>query len=118
MLDKSISYKDIIMRAPRQTIESAPKPVLPEGFSFRFFEEVDEEHWARIETSVLEFNEEKAARDHFSKEFLPHLEYLKKRCLFVVNPSGLPIATANAWLEENESAALLHGLPYVRSIRD
>ena len=43
MLDKSIPYHDIIMGFQAGT--PLPQPVLPTGYSFRFFREGDERHW-------------------------------------------------------------------------
>ena len=97
MLDKSIPYKNIIMRMPYDKVQSQPEPVLPDGFSFRFFQEGDEKHWARIETSVLEFADEASAERYFTRDYLPCLDDLKHRCVFVLNRDKLPVATATAW---------------------
>ena len=56
MLDKSIEFKNIIMKIEPNKIKNIANPILPDGFSFRFFETGDEAHWARIEASVLEFD--------------------------------------------------------------
>ncbi|HHW31842.1 MAG TPA: GNAT family N-acetyltransferase [Clostridiaceae bacterium] len=95
MLDKSIPYKHVIMRLNRNTYFDEPS--LPEGFHFRFFQKGDEYHWARIETSVLEFDNEEKALAYFSRDYLYRLPELEKRCVFVINREGLPVATATAW---------------------
>lgn len=97
MLDKSIPYKNIIMRLPHARLRSLDTPVLPDGFSFRFFQAGDEIHWARIEASVLEFPDEKAAVSYFTRDYLPSIDDLRNRCIFVVNPDQRPVATAMAW---------------------
>jgi len=86
------------------------EPNLPENYSWRLFAPSDVEHWGRIETSVLEFDSQNRAINYFEKTFMPHVDELQKRCLFALNPDGLPIATANAWFTENESGrqALMH----------
>lgn len=103
MLNKSLPYKNIIMAIAPEAIQKASPPTLPEGFRYRLFQEGDEKHWARIEKSVLEFETESAAREYFETYFLPQIEELKRRCVFVVNPDGLPVATTTAWFE-NASA--------------
>ena len=103
MLDKSIEFKSIIMRLDKPASQNFGEPVLPNGFSFRFFEtSSDINHWGRIEASVLEFASEEDASGYFARSFFPHAGDLQKRCLFVLDPSGLPIATANAWFADSQ----------------
>lgn len=104
MLDKSIPYKSLIMR--REPAPLPPEPALPAGFSLRRYRPGDEVHWARIETSVAEFDDEGAARAYFAERFLPRQNLLRERCCFVCAPDGLPVATATAWEEAGER--LLH----------
>lgn len=104
MLDKSIPYKSLIMR--REPAPLPPEPALPAGFSLRRYRPGDDVHWARIETSVAEFDGEGAARAYFSERFLPRQDLLRERCCFVCAPDGLPVATATAWEEAGER--LLH----------
>jgi GNAT superfamily N-acetyltransferase len=109
MLDKSIAYKNIIMKIEHKKISEIAPPTLPKGYSFRFFKAGDEAHWARITTSVLEFESESKALEYFERMFLPHREELERRLIFVVD-GGLPIATANSWFTDNEDGykATLH----------
>ena len=77
-------------------------PLLPSGYKTRLFTEGDETHWARIETSVLEFDSANQVYDYFVKlTFL--IDDLKSRCIFVLNPIGLPIATATAWYDNGHT---------------
>ncbi|HBL83549.1 MAG: hypothetical protein A2Y17_00385 [Clostridiales bacterium GWF2_38_85] len=94
MLDKSIPYMNIIMKLQSKLISSLSGPVLPNGYTFRLYNDGDEIHWARIETSVLEFESENDACDYFTKKFIPHIDELKSRCVFVINQEGLPIANS------------------------
>ena len=118
MLDKSIPYKNIVMKLSAQRISRLESPVLPEGYSLRLFQPGDERHWARIETSVLEFSDEQRALDYFAQEFLPSLEELKRRCVFIADPKGLPVATATAWTAPAQANApdgsILPGAPVWR----
>jgi len=102
MLDKSIDFKSVIMKIECDEIKNIASPILPDGISIRFFTAGDEEHWARIEASVLEFDSVGEARDYFEKSYLPHKESLQKRCIFVLNKEKLPIATANSWFADSE----------------
>ena len=102
MLDKSIEYKNIIMKIEHNEIKNITRPSLPDGFSFRLFEAGDEAHWARIEASVLEFDSIDDAKSYFEMSYLPFKEDLKTRCVFVLNNDGLPIATANSWFADSE----------------
>ncbi|MCL2377089.1 MAG: GNAT family N-acetyltransferase [Defluviitaleaceae bacterium] len=102
MLDKDVAYKNIIMKIEHEAIQRSVQPTLPEGYSFRFFTAGDETEWARIETSVLEFDAVDDALDYFKREFLPHIELLQERCVFVVDADGMPIATATAWFANSE----------------
>lgn len=97
MLDKSIPYKNIIMEIKAEDVPLIEEPVLPPGYNFKFFEDGDEIHWARIETSVLEFDSNEEALDYFKRDYIPHQELLKERCLFIVDKNGLPVATSTAW---------------------
>ena len=103
MLDKSIEYKNIIMRIESDKILNIANPALPCNFSFRHFRDcVDIKHWSRIETSVLEFSAENDAENYFTSSYWPYLDDLTKRCLFIINQDGLPIATATAWFANSE----------------
>lgn len=102
MLDKSVKFMNIIMKMDIEKAETVSDPTLPNGFNFRLYQPNDDKHWSRIETSVLEFDTELDARDFFQKAYIPYEIELRKRCLFVLNPDGLPIATANAWYTNSE----------------
>lgn len=95
MLDKSIPYMDVLMHRKSKT--PIPKFTLPEGFTFSFYKSGDEKAWAKIETSVLEFDDEIDALLFFQKEYLPLIRELERRCLFIENPQGEKIATTTAW---------------------
>lgn len=101
MLDKSIPYKNIIMKLDHARIPSFADPILPDGFTFRPYQQGDAAHWARIETAVAEFDAEAEAQDYFIKKYLPHVDMLPSRCVFVLDAQGLPVATATAWYEDS-----------------
>src|SRR5699024_2372511 len=74
-----------------------PEYSLPAEFSIRMFEKGDESNWARIETSVGEFKNEKAALERFNKEFGPYIDEMARRCIFIENKHGEAIGTTTAW---------------------
>ena len=95
MLDKSVPYSKLYMcRKPGTPI---PAFTLPEGFKFTFFTGDDDTNWAKLETSVLEFDSEFAALLYFKEEYMPYVEELYRRCLFIENSEGKKVATATAW---------------------
>ena len=95
MLDKTIPYKNIIMR--RQASVALPQVSLPPGFTFVGYCDGDAAAWAEIETSVLEFDSVPQASMYFAAEYLPYLAELKKRTLFVRSDEGSLVSTFTAW---------------------
>lgn len=115
MLDTSIEYVRIVMEASGEKVLSAPRAVLPPGFIFRLHNgsEEDIRHWCRIETAVLEFDHEAEAREYFMKEFYPHMDEVQKRCVFILNKDGLPVATASGWFSQDPDGGVLNQLHWV-----
>lgn len=86
MVDKSIPYFNVIMK--RSAGKSIPNFILPDGYSFVWFSEGKEQQWAEIETSVEEFSNIKEALHYFQNEYLPFVNELGKRLLFIQNEEG------------------------------
>lgn len=84
------------MKIDADRIVNFCNPKLPNGFSFRSYQADNIKHWSRIEVSVLKFDTEADANDFFQRAYMPYETELIKRCLFVLNSEGMPIATANA----------------------
>jgi len=108
MLDKKVPFAKLYM------YRKAGTPIqefhLPDGFKFSMYQDGDEAHWARIETSVDEFDSEFAALMLFKTDFIPHAQELCRRLLFIENTDGTKVATANAWWSDinGERRAWLH----------
>ena len=113
MLDISLPYKGIIMKIEHDAIQRDMQPFLPNGCSFKFFSVGDEAEWARIEASVLEFDSDDDALNYFKKEYLPYIQLLQKRCIFVVDIKGLPIATSTAWFANSNEYGRQASLEWV-----
>lgn len=115
MLDKSVPYYEIIMKRP------AGLPLeqysLAKDYRFVFYQPGDEKFWAKIETAVLEFDDEDNALAYFSKTFLPYPRELEERMLFVENKDGEKIATCTAWwtYTNGQRNPLLHWLSVLPS---
>ncbi|MBO1005680.1 GNAT family N-acetyltransferase [Pseudogracilibacillus auburnensis] len=89
--------KRISVKMLRNNLLDIPQYSLPPGFRIRMFKKGDEHHWAKIEASVDEFENERAALEHFKKEFGPSLDEMSKRCVFIENQDGEAIGTTTAW---------------------
>ena len=76
---------------------SLPEYPLPGGYRFVLYADGDEADWARIETSVLEFETEFKALMYFTQKFLPFREELRRRCIFIEDSAGVKIANTMAW---------------------
>lgn len=101
MLDKSIPYKNIIMRADGMSPAFSWK--LPVGFRIKHYVPGDEKEWAAIETSVGEFDTVAEAEQYFIETYLPYPEEICSRCFFVVSPSGAYAGTCTAWYMAKEA---------------
>lgn len=97
MLDKSLPYHNIIMRADWTTVRATRPGLLPDGYSLRTFHPGDAYHWAKIEASAGEFDTAESALAYFTATYLPFEASLSQRCWFVLGQDGLPCATATAW---------------------
>lgn len=95
MLDKSVEFFRIILK--REKGNEIKEAELPSGFKFVKFQEGDEKAWAEIETSVLEFEKVQDAEKYFKENYLPYINELKRRTLFVENEEGEKVATFTAW---------------------
>lgn len=95
MLDKSLKYYDVLMK--RECGKPYVKYSLPNGYRFKLFEPGDEKYWAEIEASVLEFNSPIDALIYFQRDYLPYINELKRRCLFIETSNGRKVATLTIW---------------------
>ena len=96
MLDKSIPYIDVLMQRKKGT--PIPHFPLPEGFKYVFYKPGDEYAWAKIEMSVLEFDNEADALARF-RRFADMPTEAERRTVFIENEQGEKIATSTAWWE-------------------
>jgi GNAT superfamily N-acetyltransferase len=95
MLDKSIEhYRIILKRLPGTPL---PKAELPTGYRLVTYQEGDEQAWGEIEASVLEFETVGNAVKYYQAKFVPYLDEIKRRTLFVQKEDGEKVGTFTAW---------------------
>ena len=100
MLEKNLEFHTVIMRHPN--IRPPEVPPLPAGFSARFYRKGDGKAWARLQTSVGEFDTEEAALTCFSR-YLPFERELEKRQVYIVDDlKGAPAASATSWFSKKD----------------
>ena len=95
MLDKSIPFYRVMMK--REKGSPLKEFKLPDGFVFSLFSSGDEKEWAEIETSVGEFDTKEDALEYFQKNYLPYLNELERRCIFIEDDKGKKIGTLTIW---------------------
>ena len=110
MIDRTIKYYNFIMKL--EEIELQKSASLPSDYSFRMYEDQDEEAWAEIEYSINDFQTKEAALKYFTSKYLKYPLDLKKRCIFVLNKNKEPIGSCMAWFDEKngKNISSLHWL--------
>ncbi len=107
-MNKQIPFYDVIMKAP---MDKQLQPLaLPDGYTYKNYEDNDEEKWAELECEVGEFANKEEALAYFHRVFSPHKEQLKKRMFFILDANKNYVATASAWFKDDEKRhyALVH----------
>lgn len=108
-LDRSIPFYNTILRFDRY---EGTEIRLPQGFSFRTFQEGDEQAWARLEHEIGDFSSREEAERYFMDTYLGNPAELAKRCVFVVDENGEIAGSCIAWRDSKGtgSVASLHWL--------
>ncbi len=108
MLDKSIPYKNILMRADAFSPTFAFR--LPEGYGIRLYTPGDEREWAAVEASVGEFDSPAEAEAYFARTFLPYQGQARRRCFFILAPGNVYAGTCTAWFMslETQKPGMVH----------
>lgn len=101
MLDKSIAYKNMIMRA--EGLNPLFGCQIPEGYCIKAYDPGDEDQWSLIETSVGEFDTQAEAKAYFVQTYLPYPQELARRCFFVLAKDGAYAGTCTAWFMRDET---------------
>ena len=94
MQDRTVPHIPVVML--RRAGSAYPRCGLPEGFAICGFREGFDRAWARIETAAGEFKSPEDAVPIFHRDF-PDAALRPTRCLFALDPDGVPVATASLW---------------------
>ena len=118
MLDKSIPYKDLIMKwdGNRQCL----LPVcVPPGYRLRTWREGDQKNWARIQKEAGEFGDMTLEQTEawFLQEYGDRKEELSFRCLFAESMDGEADGVCMAWTEVATDGSLIPSLHWL-AVRD
>ena len=94
MMDLTVPYYDAVM----ETFDAGryPRFAVPAGFTISGWREGFEHDWARIECAAEGMRSTEYALGIFRREF-PDEDLRRTRCLFALNASGVPVATASLW---------------------
>ena len=95
LLDKSVDYIPVLM--VHEDPKNYPHVEPAEGYTIRGYLPGDEEHWARIECAVGQFDDYEKARACFVREFLSQPERAATNCLFAIAPNGMPVGMLSLW---------------------
>lgn len=118
MLDKSIPYKDLIMKWDGN--QQCLLPVcVPPGYRIRTWREGDQRNWARIQKEAGEFEHMTLAQaeEWFLQEYGGRKEELSFRCLFAENMDGETDGVCMAWKEEDRKGNWIPSLHWL-AVRD
>ena len=109
MIDRSIPYYNLILKCNKICTTPA---LLPEGYSFKMYDEGDEKYWAKLEYGIGDFSSVEEAETYFRTNYCNQIDELKNRCVFVVDTCGDVIGSCIAWhdLKGNDTVASLHWL--------
>jgi ribosomal protein S18 acetylase RimI-like enzyme len=109
MLDRSISYKNIIMRCDHPVTQEAD---LPAGYKFMSYKPGSENDWASLEHEIGDFTSHDEALRYFHENYMLDLDELERRCVFVENKAGQILASCLAWHDDRkgERVGSLHWL--------
>lgn len=82
----------------RDDLGDVPRFALPDGYTLRWFEPGDEEHWYRIHRDCEGYGD--LSDTLFAEQFGTDNDLLSKRMAFIFNSDDLPVATNAAWFND------------------
>jgi GNAT superfamily N-acetyltransferase len=97
MLDKSVPSGKAIMI--KYDVENYPRFALPEGFYITGYRDGLEKEWAIIELEQQDMGSLERAEETFRKAFMSEPQWLKDRCLFVMDGAKNKVAAViSLWI--------------------
>ena len=94
--DGRIRYYELMLAADVAPIQERP---LPDGYSYAFYQDGDEQAWIDIEKSAKEFSNAQQGLDAWKRFFEGRESELKNRMVFIVDRAGFKVATATAYYD-------------------
>ena len=94
--DARIKYYELMLEGD---ITGMEEKLLPEGYSYAFYQDGDRDAWIEIEKSAKEFSSYEEGLDAWKRYYEARETELYDRMVFVVNPAGEKIATATAFYD-------------------
>ena len=109
MIDRSIPYYNLILKCHK--VCTTPV-LLPDGYSFKMYDEGDEKYWSKLEYEIGDFSSVEEAEIYFKTNYCVQIDELKKRCVFVVDAYSDVVGSCIAWHDQkdNDTVASLHWL--------
>ncbi|KIR03839.1 acetyltransferase, GNAT family [Lachnospiraceae bacterium TWA4] len=110
MIDRTIPFYNMILKCDK--IQEF-KPILPNSYQFRMYQEGDEKNWAELEFEIGDFETVEKAKQYFLSAYCSNdLNEISKRCVFVINQKNEIVGSCIAWkdLKNNVPVASLHWL--------
>lgn len=109
MLDRTIPFLNIILKCNNYRFT---ENTIPNGFSIVPYHIGYEKEWAKLETTVGDFENVEEAEQYFTNTYMRDKEKLKEDVLFLLNENGQVIGSCIAWedMKENVPIASLHWL--------
>ena len=105
-IDRSIPYKNIIMRCDEYDIQ----PINESDYHIRKYKNGDENYWAEIEYKIGDFSSAEDAKDYFVQKY--NSNELAEKCFFAETSDGKVVGTCIAWYDnkDNDTVSSLHWL--------
>ena len=109
MLDRTIPFKNIIMRCDSYQLQTV---FLPCGFEIVPYQEGFEKFWATLEFEVGDFSSVEEAEAYFVDTYMHNPQQLLNRARFLLAPDGSVIGSCIAWedVRQDSMVSSLHWL--------
>lgn len=111
MQSNQTNLPDVDVWMIHNALNQAPIHELPEGYSFRFYQEGDLEKWVEIQNRADELFT--ATAETFNRSLKGSADYLAQRIMFLVNSKGQDIGTITAWETKKLTGDLLGQVHWV-----
>lgn len=91
------NFRDVKVLMFKEDTSVYPKYNLPDGFFLSKYKDGFEKYWAEIHVKLDQFKSYEDAVKCFEDTFFDGSDNIYKKCLFILNSDGIPVATASLW---------------------